>query len=796
MAKLNKGQRQLHHTSSSSIEIGEGFPNVKEGNEGDITLRHIRGKGVYIFVKFRNRWYSRQLLSGQGRSTGVKESQLENPTSGQQLNFYDPNSGQHLPVDVSEVFTLKFGSPGKLTLGSRKAKSSGSAAGNPGRLQLGDDKANIGHLALGDAGTNVNVDNEFGSISVGAIDDGHLGFLKLWAGSTTQVNRRTILKAGGAIDTNPTFKLESENSYYGTSTTSPGALLKLRRIGTGATVETETKMGSLYVQGGDDDCKLYFKNHAGAITTLSLGSTGGYIPLAGSSSIAGHLVPATDGTYNLGSASYKWRDLHLLGDTIFLGNVKLKSTGAGLKIEDAEGTEIDNSRIASVTELITSFNNRNFETTGGTPTLQNWTGTSPTGFDTIEADAGKFKLVKDAGDGTDGIRFLDHPYWESTSTLSVGRNYRLTYKLRLPNVSGDWKVGIGNDSNVMVTDKFNTHNSAISTESAFYIDFTYAATDTRIMIYVAGGVSGTAYFDEFSLRELLVVSDMLPKYGGTMTGDISHAGDFALDVAGSIELNADTMTAGNGVQFKDASAKFASFEVHHSASYLNLYENGGASTDDFLAITCGANGATSIITVDAAAEAADLTIDIDGDITLDSQTGVFIAKKGGTEFSAANSSYAGMILGYRDIGLNEAEASYNMTTSYAVPTDEFGVTFVAPPSGNVEYVIENIWLDYGSSNAGDFFIGLSTANATSGYSRLASYHEKNIGDGEGRGAENISSISWTLTGLTAGTSYTYYVGVKSSSTAGTPHMSWGGDASGESPDIIIKAIALPATIST
>ena len=155
-----------------------------------------------------------------------------------------------------------------------------------------------------------------------------------------------------------------------------------------------------------------------------------------------------------------------------------------------------------------------------------------------------------------------------------------------------------------------------------------------------------------------------------------------------------------------------------------------------------------------------------------------------------------MILGYRDIGLNEAEASYNMTTSYAVPTDEFGVTFVAPPSGNVEYVIENIWLDYGSSNAGDFFIGLSTANATSGYSRLASYHEKNIGDGEGRGAENISSISWTLTGLTAGTSYTYYVGVKSSSTAGTPHMSWGGDASGESPDIIIKAIALPATIST
>ena len=157
---------------------------------------------------------------------------------------------------------------------------------------------------------------------------------------------------------------------------------------------------------------------------------------------------------------------------------------------------------------------------------------------------------------------------------------------------------------------------------------------------------------------------------------------------------------------------------------------------------------------------------------------------------------AGTILAYRDIGLNEAEASYNMTTSYAVPTDEFGITFTAPVGGNVEYVIENIWVDYGGSGAGDFFIGLSTANATSGYSALASYHEKNIGDNEGRYAQNVSSISWTLTGLTAGTDYTYYVGFKSSSTTGTPHISWGGDATGESPDIFIKAIALPASIST
>ena len=45
-----------------------------------------------------------------------------------------------------------------------------------------------------------------------------------------------------------------------------------------------------------------------------------------------------------------------------------------------------------------------------------------------------------------------------------------------------------------------------------------------------------------------------------------------------------------------------------------------------------------------------------GAITLDSSTGNFLAKKDGTEFSAANSAYAGMILGYTCIGLDESAA--------------------------------------------------------------------------------------------------------------------------------------------
>ena len=278
-------------------------------------------------------------------------------------------------------------------------------------------------------------------------------------------------------------------------------------------------------------------------------------------------------------------------------------------------------------------------------------------------------------------------------------------------------------------------------------------------------------------------------------GDGTTDSDLILDVDGSIELNADAMTAGNGIKFKDNLTKFADFQVHHSATWLYLYENGGVSNDDYFGIECLANGESKLHTIDTAGTAAHLTLDIDGDIALDSHTGVFIAKKAGTEFSAANSSYAGMILGYTDIGLNETAATYDLTTSYAVPTDEFGVTFTAPPSGNVEIYIQ-VQCNMGSSNAGDLYAGLSTANATTGYSRLALYHEVELFDAMSRGAVRTITHSWTITGLTAGTSYTYYAGFKSTSTTGTPQLQWGGDATNTTPDFIMKAIALPATIST
>ena len=157
--------------------------------------------------------------------------------------------------------------------------------------------------------------------------------------------------------------------------------------------------------------------------------------------------------------------------------------------------------------------------------------------------------------------------------------------------------------------------------------------------------------------------------------------------------------------------------------------------------------------------------------------------------------YAGMILGYTCIGLNEPASTYNLTTSYAVPTNDLTIKFVAPPSGKVEIEMQIGW-DAGSSNVGDCFAGLSTANATSGYSALADFHESELFDAMSRGALRTIRHSWTVFGLTAGDALEYWVGFKTSNTTGTPHLQWGGNASGEYPDFIMKAIALPVTIST
>ena len=92
--------------------------------------------------------------------------------------------------------------------------------------------------------------------------------------------------------------------------------------------------------------------------------------------------------------------------------------------------------------------------------------------------------------------------------------------------------------------------------------------------------------------------------------------------------------------------------------------------------------------------ADDFVVDSGASVELDSHSGNFLAKKAGSEFSVANSAYAGMILGYtclRNLDNSGGGAELiSIGTSFATLQTSAGndekVTFVAPPSGKVEIV--------------------------------------------------------------------------------------------------------------
>jgi hypothetical protein len=54
-------------------------------------------------------------------------------------------------------------------------------------------------------------------------------------------------------------------------------------------------------------------------------------------SSVGSLIPALDSTYDLGSATRKWRDLYLSGNTINLGSLTLQDVDGRISIKDSDG---------------------------------------------------------------------------------------------------------------------------------------------------------------------------------------------------------------------------------------------------------------------------------------------------------------------------------------------------------------------------------------------------------------------------------------------------------------------------
>ena len=281
------------------------------------------------------------------------------------------------------------------------------------------------------------------------------------------------------------------------------------------------------------------------------------------------------------------------------------------------------------------------------------------------------------------------------------------------------------------------------------------------------------------------------------TASTATDADIVLDAGGEIKLEtsskisletADGEANAVSITTEDSDEIAFSFDMEHeNNTQFTMNEQGGKSTDDYFRINVGEEADTIISTLDASGTDADLTLDIDGDITLDSATGAFIAKKAGTQFSVANSAYAGMILGYRCLGHNAGRVSYTITTGFVTLHANATVRFIAPPSGVVEVYVQAGYLDAVASRF--IYFGLSD-NAT--YNTIGAEHEEvvNLTD---ESDQRVIQNKWVISGLTAGNTYNYWFGIKSSHPSSV--LNYGGTGSGHYPPFIMSVTALPTAVS-
>ena len=259
------------------------------------------------------------------------------------------------------------------------------------------------------------------------------------------------------------------------------------------------------------------------------------------------------------------------------------------------------------------------------------------------------------------------------------------------------------------------------------------------------------------------------------------AGNFTIDADGDIFLD----SAGADIQFQVGGTSYLEWNATGTLTMKSVIDTGDVAT-----ISCGTHGTMTLATTDDDATAGHISLDADGDIVLDSHSGNFIAKKGATEFSSANSAYAGMILGYTCINVY---AVHYLETSFTVEDAGHKVTFVVPPSGNVEIEFTGFF-DRTSTSDVTVYAGLSD-NST--YNSVGNTHEYDYNGvkSDDEIDDELITFKWCVTGLTAGASTTYYLGLKSSD-ASAVFVKYGyRSANGLAyHPFIFKATALPATI--
>ena len=686
----------FQHLKAPRTRVLDRFPTKEFGNDGDIVISRISGRGVFICSKAGGMWYVANQMQELNR---IGKATLKDITTSK-LRITDIANTEK-PSDkyiVSESGNIQY--------------KTGKQVANDLPLPINNISYKQAYCSL-ERYTDQETCEANGGTWYYSENDTHDSI-----GSTAENQLLTIGQIVGSVDAEPTLLYD-------------GSVLEIKR---------NTNFDDNWQTAANDNV-LKLSYNSTVSSTLGTDSNGNLKITASNTVLSGTLEISTIATDTAG-------DNYLVEVS---GVVKKRTPAETLADIGAQAT-------------VTAGTNCTFS--GATLNVDD-------AFITNDADdtiAGTLTIDKDTTATTAGNTYGLNIDYDHTGICASGQSIR-NYGISLA-INSDSPTHVGSVLNFGIDNTVTAGTSG--TQSSIGINNTVTGADTNTGIYQK-------------------VTD-----GGT---DLKFVSSANISNYFSIATTADGATT------------IATVDSNASAGHLTLQPDGdlkvipntgistffrGANTDDYFSIAVDGSGGAILSTTDAASNEAHLTFDVDGDIRLDSHTGNFIAKAAGTEFSADNSAYAGMILGYTRLeGDLTNQSTFEIQNSMTVEDSTHKITFKTPPSENVE-IFASFCVDISSTDT-EINVGLSDNATYNSVGQKFEYDNRGVFFSDDEANDIVSSAKWVLQAselADVGSSNTFYIGFSTSGATKTAYLRYGLRASHNITDhpFIIKATALPETI--